>query len=164
VPEGPALDLGSGGGVPGLVLAELWPDSEWVLLDADGRRAGFLDGAVLELGWANRVRVVHERAETAGHDAALRGRFALVCARAFGPPAVAAECGAPFLRSAGVLVVSDPPVGGTGRWPGEGLDELGLDAVDQSTPEAHFTVLSRVAPCPERFPRAPGIPARRPLF
>ena len=104
------LDLGSGGGVPGLVLAAHWASSEVVLLDAAERRCAFLAESVASLGWADRVRVVRSRAEAAGRREDLRGRFDVVVARGFGPPAVTAECGAPFLVVGGRLVVSEPPV------------------------------------------------------
>ncbi|MBN2621748.1 MAG: class I SAM-dependent methyltransferase [Acidimicrobiales bacterium] len=103
------LDLGSGGGLPGLVLALHWPASQAVLLDASARRCAFLAEAVAELGCDDRVSVVRARAEDAGRRPELRGAFDAVVARGFGPPAVTAECGAPFLVVGGHLVVSEPP-------------------------------------------------------
>lgn len=157
---GAALDLGSGGGVPGLLLAEVWSGTAFVLLDADRRRASFLDRAVIDLGWAERVRVIHGRAEEEGRRPELRGRFDFVSARSFGPPAVVAECGAPFLRVGGVLVVSDPPGGPAGRWPADGLAKLGLTGEAGSG----VTVLHQETRCPDKYPRRAGVPARRPLF
>ena len=104
-----ALDLGSGAGVPGLALAGRWPDSRWMLLDANERRGALLVQAIADLGWVGRVQVVVARAEDAARDSGLRGAFDLVTARSFGPPAVTAECGAPFLSVGGRLVVSEPP-------------------------------------------------------
>lgn len=103
------LDLGSGGGLPGLVLALHWPASQAVLLDASARRCAFLAEAVAELGCDDRVSVVRARAEDAGRRPELRGAFEAVVARGFGPPAVTAECGAPFLVVGGHLIVSEPP-------------------------------------------------------
>ncbi|MGH9260141.1 MAG: 16S rRNA (guanine(527)-N(7))-methyltransferase RsmG, partial [Acidimicrobiales bacterium] len=133
------LDLGSGGGVPGLVLALQWRESEVVLLDAAERRCVFLTEAAAALGCADRVAIVRARAEEAGRTAGLRGRFDAVVARGFGPPPVTAECGAPFLVVGGLLVVSERPEeeqegeGGEvgSRWPAAGLAPLGL-APDQS--------------------------------
>jgi 16S rRNA (guanine527-N7)-methyltransferase len=119
------LDLGSGGGVPGLILAVAWPTSEAVLLDASVRRTAFLRRAVITLGLQARVEVRTARAEQAGHDPSLRERFDVVTARSFGPPAWTAECGAAFLRLHGLLLVSDPP-SGEERWPGPTLAALGL--------------------------------------
>jgi len=104
------LDLGSGGGVPGLVLATVaWPESTTVLLDSGLRRCVFLEEAVEELGLHERVSVRRDRAEIAGRDLELRGTFDVVVSRSFGSPAVTAECAAPFLCEGGVLVVSEPP-------------------------------------------------------
>lgn len=160
--DGHCLDLGSGGGLPGLVLAALAPATRWVLLDAQHRRTGFLVDAVNRLGWVERVTVLCARAEVAGRGA-LRGELDLVVARGFGEPAVTAECGAPFLRPGGALVVAEPP-GAPDRWSSDGLAALGL------RPDATF--ISPVAarrfrqeqPCPSRFPRRDGLPRKRPLF
>ena len=150
------LDLGSGGGVPGLVLARRWPGSRVVLLDSRERRCDFLTEAVRTLGLAARVVVECGRAEEAGHRRDLRGQFDLVTARAFGPPPVTAECGAPFLRVGGTLVVSEPPP--------DGLAPLGL-AVGRSWVDRYrYQALAQVEPCPSKYPRKPGIPAKHPLF
>jgi len=103
-----ALDLGSGGGVPGLVLALALPFSRWVLLEASRKRSAFLAEAVRRLDLEGRVSVAAERAEEAGRGP-LRGSFDLVVARSFAAPAVTAECGAPFLRAGGLLIVAEPP-------------------------------------------------------
>jgi len=162
--SGMAVDLGSGGGLPGLVLAHHWPASSWVLLDGNLRRTEWLAGAVATLGMADRVQVRCQRAEEAGRDPSLRSRFDLVTARSFGPPAVTAECAAPLLAVGGVLVVSEPPGGDPDRWPAAGLDQLGL-AVDGLIVEpVAFQRLRLVVPCPSRFPRRVGVPAKRPLF
>jgi 16S rRNA (guanine527-N7)-methyltransferase len=162
-----ALDLGSGGGVPGLALAMLmWPSTIWVLLDAAERRCNFLREAVERLNLSDRVTVIRERAEVAGREPELRGAFDLVVARSFGGPAVSAECGAPFLRVGGHLAVSEPPVeAGPDRWPASGLEQLGLRRTTAS-PSArhHFAVFVQDTSCPERYPRRTGLPAKRPLF
>lgn len=162
-PAGPvrALDLGSGGGVPGLILARRWPSSTWVLLDSMARRTAPLQEAVAELGMDDRVTVCCARAEDAGREEGLRGSFDLVTARLFGPPATTAECGGAFLSAGGRLIVSDPPDGPGERWPAQGLAALGL-AVDGHV--AGCTVLRLVRPYPADRPRRVGVPAKRPLF
>jgi 16S rRNA (guanine527-N7)-methyltransferase len=179
VAPGSVLDLGSGGGVPGLVLARRWPGCELVLLDAGERRCDFLRSAVRDLGLDDRVRVVRGRAEEAGRDPALRGRFDVVVARGFGPPPVTAECGAPFLRVGGRLIVSDPPRDGDGepgggdgsgagaddvRWPPAGVAPLGLVVGRAWRRPFHYQELRQQHPCPDRYPRRNGVPAKRPLF
>lgn len=160
-----ALDLGSGGGVPGLALAAWWPSSRWVLLDAGERRAVFLADAVEQLGLRDRVCVVHSPAEDAARNRRYRAQFDLVVARSFGPPAVVAECGAPFLREEGRLVVSEPPDEDADRWPADELDRLGLER--EAAPryaEGSVVVLRQRHAAPADVPRRAGIPARRPRW
>lgn len=166
IPPDRAVDLGSGGGVPGLVLAAgSWPDAEVVLLDSSQRRCTFLELCVADLGLAPRVRVHWARAEEAGRAEGLRGSVPVVTARSFGPPAVTAECAAPLLQVGGVLVVSDPPGGAGGRWDVPGLNLLGLELDGHHLIDGFaFSRLRQVRSCPDQYPRRPGRPARRPLF
>ena len=163
------LDLGSGGGLPGLVLALCWPDAHATLVEAQERRASFLASAVERLCVASRVRVLRMRAEEAGRDETWRGVTDLVVARSFGRPAVTAECGAPFLRPGGRLVVSEPPVVEQERWVRAGLEPLGLEPlatvhIGKGRREGSYRVLRQQRPCSLRFPRRVGVPAKRPLF
>ena len=175
--QGPrVLDLGSGGGLPGLVMAVRWPEVELLLLDANGRRVAFLDHAVAELGLTHRVQVMEGRAEDGGRQEQLRHTFDGVVARSFGRPAVVAECGAPFLRQGGWLIVSEPPgaehdpsapVAGAAespRWPADGVALLGLDPLGTVHHGFDYQMLRQKTLCPERFPRRNGVPAKRPLF
>lgn len=160
-------DLGTGGGIPGLVLAADWPMAETVLIDANERRTQFLQHEVQDAGWESRIEVVRTRAEEAGHDPRLTGRFGVVVARSFGAPAVTAECGAPLLTLEGILVVSEPPDEDAGtRWDSEGLEVLGLVAASSYRHQNRYgyQVIRKVKETPERFPRRIGVPAKRPLF
>lgn len=173
------LDLGTGGGVPGLILAQRWGAASGVLLDAHGRRTEFVADTVRSLGWEDRIEVVRERAEVAGRQPELRGAFDVVVARSFGPPPVTAECGAPFLAPGGILVVSEPPAADGGqltddpagaaktdpvRWPEDGLGALGLARGEAWRRRFGFQVLRLVGPVPDRYPRRAGVPAKRPLY
>jgi 16S rRNA (guanine527-N7)-methyltransferase len=160
--SGLVVDLGSGGGVPGLPIAEARPDLELVLVDASARRGAFLESAVEAMGIGGRVSVLVGRAEAVGRGP-LRGSAAAVVARSFGAPAVTAECGAPLLRTGGLLVVSEPPEGDD-RWPPAGLETVGLDAAGPPSSSPRIQVLRQVRPCPEQYPRRDGVPAKRPLF
>jgi 16S rRNA (guanine527-N7)-methyltransferase len=159
-----ALDLGSGGGVPGLPLALARSELHWVLLDGSIKRAEFLRVAVEELGLAGRVEVRAARAEEAGREPGWRRAFDLVTARSFGPPAVTAECGAPFLEVGGTLLVAEPPETAGERWPADRLGEFGLQPVEAVTRPSAFQLLRQIRPCPDRYPRRVGIPAKRPRF
>lgn len=161
-----ALDLGAGGGLPGLVLAsEFWPACRWAFVDANARRTEFLAEAVSALGLDDRVEVVVERAEVVGRDPTCRGRFDLVVARSFGPPGVVAECAAPLLRVGGELVVSEPPEVAD-RWPAAGLGQVGLGPAEPvtATETVHLVRMPQLSACGDRFPRRTGVPAKRPLF
>ena len=162
------LDLGSGGGLPGLVVAWELPGVEVVLLDAMAKRCDFLTGAVEELGLGDRVEVRCGRAEELARDADLRGAFPVVVARSFGAPAVLAECAVGFLANPGArLLVSEPPEADASdqRWPSDGLEALGLRR--GALVHGHGGTIQEilvVAPAPDRFPRRVGVPAKRPLF
>jgi len=160
------IDLGSGGGLPGLVLAGRLPEGcTGTLLDSQRRRTHFLAEAVDRLGFADRIEVVTARAEDAGRDPSRRERYALVIARSFGSPAVTAECAVAFLRPGGRLVVSEPPEPDPRRWDAFGLAQLGLSAPDLvAEGETHAAVLHRIGPLDPRWPRKEGIPAKRPLW
>lgn len=169
------LDLGSGGGLPGLVLAaESAREDEargrpsaprhWTLLDAREKSARFLGWAAEELELRGRVTVVHGRAEEMARGP-LRGAFEAVCARGFGPPAVTAECAAGFLVVGGSLVVSEPPGERSGsRWPPGPLQELGFAVPTSVRAGFGYQILRLEREVPLRYPRRTGVPAKRPLF
>lgn len=161
--SGTIVDLGSGGGLPGLVMAAAWPETTWLLLDGRDLRASFLRHAVVRLGWTDRVGVLGERAERAGRGP-LRHRCPLVVARGFGPPAPTAECAAPFLAPGGHLVVTDPPGGDERRWPDDGLAIVGLIRHRAVVDPVAYQVLRLETLCPDRYPRRVGVPAKQPLF
>lgn len=166
------LDLGSGGGLPGLPLAGLWSESFVLLLDASRRRTEFLEWAIEQLGWARRVTVVRARAETAAHQSGLRAGFDTAVARGFGRPAVTAECAAGFLQVGGWLVVSEPPHAESvkvcgldeDRWPTDGVRRLGMALGPRWTSGYSYRALVQTTACPATYPRRVGVPAKRPLF
>ena len=164
--EGIAVDLGSGGGLPGLPLALAYPGFEWILVDGRESRVVRLQAAIERLGLSGRVTARHERAEATGRSE-LRGTTDIVVARGFGPPAVTAECAAPLLRVGGRLVVSDvdDPTTAASRWPAAELAILGLVEVGSwRTGRGGFRAFEQGALCPDRYPRRPAAMARGVLF
>ncbi len=150
---GHLVDLGSGGGVPGLVLAVVLPAASVALVDASVSRTDWLHRIVRRLGLDERVEVVTARAETLGHDPEWRETHVAVVARSFAPPLVAAECAAPLLRLGGRLVVSEPPIESRPpRWPAGELAELGLHHVPWA--DTAYAVFEKVTACPPEVPRA----------
>lgn len=118
-------DLGSGGGLPGLVVAEAQPAAEVLLLDRRQKRTDFLLRAVSRLGWEHVVVRCADVAELI--DEVVRGEIApfdVVTARGFGPPEFTLRSAAAITHPAGRIVISEPPVGD--RWAPSLLAELGL--------------------------------------
>jgi 16S rRNA (guanine527-N7)-methyltransferase len=118
-------DIGSGGGLPGLVVARSLPHADVVLIDRREKRTDFLERAVRRLDLTNvmvrcvdAARVAEEA--SASHDAA----FDVVTARGFGPPATTLRLASRLMRGAGVIVISEPPTGD--RWDPELVAALGL--------------------------------------
>lgn len=164
---GPAswCDLGSGGGVPGLVLAARWPAGRGLLVEASARRARFLSTAVRGLGAEARVAVAHGRGETLAHDSRYREAWAVVTARSFARPAVTAEIGTGFVAQGGAILVSEPPSGEADRWDDEGLAAFGLTLEELARAEsATVAVLRKTHAAGARWPRRDGTPARRPRW
>jgi 16S rRNA (guanine527-N7)-methyltransferase len=154
------VDIGSGGGVPGIVVAILRPDLAMTLLDADRRKSGFLIHVAGLLGLQS-VRVVAERAEDAGQREGMRETFDLAISRATAPPPVLCELALPLLRTGGALcaLVADAPAA---------LDTCiaAASACGGGAPEAPSEGILRVrkvAPTPDAYPRRPGTPSRHPI-
>ncbi len=160
-------DLGAGAGLPGLVLAAALPAAHVFLVEAVGRKCGFLRSTSRAMGLQN-TDVVWARAEE-WRDGI--GRSDVVCARALAGLPVLCEYAAPLLRDGGVLVA----------WKGEVME---AEAVDAAAAAVHLGlevasvrsvspfpgserltlhVFHKVSPTPTRYPRRPGIAVKRPL-
>ena len=119
------VDLGSGGGLPGLVLADAFPDLDVTLIDRRQKRTDFLERAVVALGMdhvevrcLDVVRLIDEV------ESGATPRFDVVTARGFGPPELTLRSASALLADRGRIVISEPPTGD--RWPEDLLAELGL--------------------------------------
>lgn len=157
-------DLGSGAGFPGLVLALALPAASVALIEANQRKARFLERLTAALGAANAL-VVPVRAEqwTAGLDS-----HDVVVARAVGPQPVVLEYAAPLLRLGGVVVEwrTERPAEEVRRGR-EAAALLGLrhlrDHPYGPGDRRRLEVFEKVEPTPARFPRRPGVALKRPL-
>jgi 16S rRNA (guanine527-N7)-methyltransferase len=153
------LDLGSGGGVPGIVLATVLPAAGFTLVEATGKKAAFLRETAAALGLAN-LEVRAERAERLGHDPALRGQFDAVTARGVAPLATLLEWTVPFLRCGGFLLAIK------GERAGEEIEAAKLPlhrlhaAVSAAipTPTGTIVVVEKLRTTPRAFPRAASSP------
>jgi len=147
--EGPIVDVGSGGGVPGIPLAVSLPDREVTLLEAIGRKCDFLRE------WAQpNVRVVQGRAEEQETDA-----YGVAVAKALAKPPVAAEWCLPLVRPGGAVVL----------WVGPSVDRARVARVAEQVggelaeSSGGLLVLRKVRPTPQGFPRRTGVASKRPL-
>lgn len=149
--EGPIVDVGSGGGAPGIPLAAALPDREVTLLEAERRKADFLERWTAELP---NLRVVWGRAEEQETDA-----FGVALAKALARPPVAAEWCLPLVRPGGAAIL----------WVGPTADIAAVARVAEqlaaAPPEEHdgLVVLRKLGPTPEGFPRRSGMARKRPL-
>ena len=159
------VDLGSGAGLPGLVLAIARPEAEVVLVESVGKKGAWLERTVTALGLEN-VRVVCARAEELDE-----APFDVVTARALASLSVLCEYAAPLLREGGSLVAWKGAV--DTREDADGLhaaNVLGLEREEVRAVEPYpgsqrrtLHVFRKVAPTPEGYPRRPGMAAKRPL-
>jgi 16S rRNA (guanine527-N7)-methyltransferase len=161
------VDVGSGGGLPGLPLKIARPDLELTLIEADQDKAAFLVHACAQLGLEG-VRVVARRAEDAGHDPLLREAFDVAVARALAPLPVLAELCLGLVRVGGRLLAqkTESERISSGERAVEIMGGL-LSGVYASPSEARgagtVVVIDKIRPTPDAYPRRPGIPNRKPL-
>jgi 16S rRNA (guanine527-N7)-methyltransferase len=148
---GPIVDVGSGGGAPGVPLAAALPDRTVTLLESNRRKATFLES--VSSGFPN-LQVIWGRAEEQELE-----RFGVAVAKALAPPPVAAEWCLPLVAVGGAAIL----------WVGPSAD---LTAVAKAAeqlgglaPETHegLVVLRKVSATPAGFPRRPGMARKRPL-
>lgn len=149
--EGPIVDVGSGGGTPGIPLAAALPEREVTLLEAERRKAVFLEHWADELP---NLRVVWGRAESQATDC-----YKVAVAKALAQPPVAVEWCLPLVAERGVAILWIAPTADRGqiaRVAGRIAGEL-----EPSPPG--FAVIRKLAPTPPGFPRRPGMAKKRPL-
>lgn len=157
------LDLGTGAGIPGVALAACWSESSWLFVDRRARSEAFVSWAIELLGLGDRAGFRRGEAAVLARESDLAGSVDLVVARAFGPPAVTAECATGFLPLGGRLIVTEPEVDDPARWPAAPLGRLGL-AVRRVGTAPRFVEIGKQAPHETRFPRRTAAMQRQPLY
>jgi 16S rRNA (guanine527-N7)-methyltransferase len=162
------LDLGSGGGCPGVVLQVLRPDVKIWLLEANGRKASFLQRVVTELGLPSEV--LNDRSETVAHQKGFRGSFDMVVAKAVASLPTLVELSVPLLKvGAHLLAYKGPQAAQEVEQARAALTALGAQVHEvqayQVGDKAYCHVLVRkIKPTSKQYPRRPGIPAKQPLL
>jgi len=114
--SGRVIDIGTGAGVPGLVIADDRPDLDIVLADRRATRMDALRLGVAALGWTDRVTVLTTDIDELGKHPEHAGRYDAVVCRGFGPPESTAPLARPLLKNGGSLIVSEPPSPDPSRW------------------------------------------------
>lgn len=153
--EGPVVDVGTGGGSPGVPLAAARPDIEFHLLEATAKKCRFLESAAREFP---NVFVVCARAEEHAAGAG-RDHYGTALGRGLAPPPVAAEWCLPLVRPGGRAILFVGPSADA---------DLVMTVADRLAAEVAetppgFIVLRKTGPTPEGFPRRPGAARKRPL-
>ena len=149
--EGPIVDVGSGGGAPGIPLAAALPEREVTLLESNRRRCDFLEGWAAEFP---NLRVVCGRAEEQPVDA-----WGVALAKALAPPPVAAEWCLPLVAPGGAAILFVGPSADAAAV----AKAAGHLAAELSDSPPGFLVLRKLGPTPAGFPRRPGVARKRPL-
>jgi 16S rRNA (guanine527-N7)-methyltransferase len=164
------VDLGSGGGFPGLPLALALPARRALLVESIGKKARFLETAVRALGVDGRIDVAADRAEVVAADPGHRGRWQAVVSRAMADLAELAELGLPLLSGGGLLVAwkrrpLEEELGRAERAARQlGGRVRGCETVSVPGLEDHVLVLiDKVGPTRAEYPRGPAARRRRPL-
>jgi 16S rRNA (guanine527-N7)-methyltransferase len=158
--DGPVVDVGSGGGSPGLPLAAALPDLRVDLLESTRRKCDFLEAVAAAFP---NVRVACARAEEWGRSEG-RDAYGTAVARALAPPAVAAEWCLPLVRPGGRLVLYAGDPAGDLAAAAEALAAAPPTVVRVAGTEGRtLLVFEKLGPTPERFPRRPGVARKRPL-
>jgi 16S rRNA (guanine527-N7)-methyltransferase len=165
-----AIDVGSGAGFPGIPLKIACPAFGLTLLEATGKKVRFLAHIVGRLALAGTC-AVKARAEELAHDPGHRAQYDVALARAVADMAVLAEYTLPFLSVGGWLVaLKGEGAAAEAQASASAIESLGgmlhqvVPAGMPGLPEEHALVaVQKVMPTPEKYPRRPGMPAKRPL-
>lgn len=168
--SGRIMDLGSGGGIPGIVLAIAFPQHEFTLLDATGKKVRFLQDCIDDLA-LNNTRALHGRAEELAHQIEWRAAFDIVTARAVTSLSALLELGLPFVRINGWLLLpkgsdidDELKLGGkAARILGGTITEASFLPLVGSLVDTRLVLVRKDSPTPNGFPRRVGLPAKAPL-
>lgn len=134
------VDVGTGAGVPGLVIALDCPFLQVTLVDRRDKRIDALQRAVRALGWESRVQAIATTAEELCVHPEYRGTYDAVVARGFGSPAVLLPLAVQLVCAGGVVIVSEPPEALGSRWDLDWVRSLGCQAPERIGSVVRFHV------------------------
>ena len=163
------IDAGTGAGFPGVPLAVIYPDKEFVLLDSLNKKLDVVSGICDSLG-INNVKALHMRAEDAGKGPDHREKYDVCVTRALAPLNVLAEYTLPLVRTGGYLVAYKGPQyeeeikdakNALGILGGK-LKTVETDSIRKDTDHVAL-VIAKVRQTPEKYPRRAGTPSKKPI-
>lgn len=165
-----AVDIGTGGGIPGMPLAIARPDIRWTLVDATRKKIAFLEDVVNALSLPNVV-LYHGRVEELAHEPHLRSRYRVLTARAVSSLSALLELGLPLIRTGGTLLLpKGPEIADEQAAARQAVGMLGGRIVSADPlPDAGtgvdttLVIVSKERETPAAYPRRAGLPARSPL-
>ena len=165
------IDVGTGAGMPGIPLKIVFPNIKLVLLEATAKKTAFLQHVVQKLG-LDGVEILVGRAEEIAHLAGYREKFNLVLSRAVASLPTLVELALPFCAVGGSFVAQKKgDISEEISRANKAIDILGgslreVKRVDlaEFADERYLVIIDKVSPTPQKYPRRPGIPAKRPLI
>jgi len=132
------IDLGSGAGVPGLIIADQRPELVITLVDRRAKRTDALERAVSALGWSQRIQVVCADVGALARNPEWRGQFDAVVSRGLGPHETTLRLSTALAAPGGSIILSEPPTGGPSRWDPALIEALGLTGPERFSHVARF--------------------------
>jgi len=164
------LDIGTGGGFPGIPLKIVFPTITLTLIESTGKKTTFLHH-LLDVLSLNDVTVLNERSESLAHRDDCRAQFDIAACRGVATLATACELTLPFCKQGGVFIAQKKGTideemrkasSAIEKLGGElkGIERINLSAFEE---EHLLVIVHKIGPTPDTYPRRPGIPAKRPL-
>ena len=169
-PDFKIVDIGTGAGFPGVPLRILFPQPRLVLLEPTTKKTAFLHHIIRKLELQN-VEVLNSRAEEAAHLPAYREQFGLVLSRAVALLPTLVELTLPFCRIGGRFIAQkkgeiDQEITRAKKALavlGGRLDQTTKIELDEFTDARYLVIIDKISSTPDKYPRRPGVPKRRPI-
>ena len=163
------IDVGTGPGIPGLILKIYRPDIKLALLESVRKKTDFIEWVIKDMN-ISYVEVLNERAENVGHDDEHREKYDIAVARAVSALNTLSEICLPFVKTGGIFVAMK----GSSPEQELSLSERALKILGGKVKECreyvldiesqrNLIIISKMKRCPDKYPRRPGVPGKNPL-